>query len=869
MSMPVNQSLTGNAWQFRLVHVHPKELGTTHDQSEAPSDLIGRDVPATVPGQVHVDLLREGLIVDPTIGLNEKQVLWTGRADWTYQTTLAVDQATLDHEHVELCFDGLDTFAEVVVNGTTIGRTRNMHRRYRLDAKAALHLGDNDLTVRFAAPLPEIWQAEERQGPLPRQGGGSNPTQPHNAVRKMSCDMGWDWGPATPTSGIWRDVRLEAWSTGRLGDVRPIVTSAMDNEATVAIHADVEGRGTATAKLTSPDGVVFESKDGVITVDEPQLWWPWTHGDQPLYDLQVELHDGHAVLDRRTHRIGLRTVELITDSDADDAQWPVDGIANGSRMELRINGRSVYCKGANWIPDDVYPARVDRDRYRERLKQAASANMNMVRIWGGGLYESDGFYELCDEMGLMVWQDFLFACAAYSELDEVADEVEAEARDNVSRLCRHPSLVLFNGNNENLWGHRDWHFRGQSWPDSIGSRGWGAKYYFDVLPSAVADLAPGVPYWPGSPSNGGTLADFERTDRHPNDNEHGNRHIWNVWHGPGHYLGYVGHSPRFCSEFGFHGQPTWPAIEQSVPEDQRRWYSPTMRSHNKNGYDGTIGDGQDKSTTRLSDDFLVPDDFDEWLYLTQVAQARAMTVSLGWFRSLFPYNNGILIWQLNDCWPGSSWSLIDLDTHGIGRCKPAWYAVQRGFAPRVCNVMPRATQPLTGWDDDAGPLRAYLHNDHDAAWSGALRLRHITLAGDTLAETAVDFALAARSSHQIDVPDAWTATRRPDSFVLAEPDGGERSFWWFAADRDINSPTPRYTTTVDGERVTVTAETLVRDLCFFAERVDPAVASDSNCITLLPGEQHTFVASGDVPETSALTIPPVLRCVGRSTFDAE
>ncbi len=862
MSMNVQQSLKAQQWHVRLTNVHPRDRGITGDTSEPPADLLGRDLVATVPGQIHLDLLREGVIADPVLAMNEYDALWTGRADWTYTTTLSVDTETLGREHVELCFDGLDTFATVLVNGTIIGESRNAHRRYRFDTKAAMRVGENTIEVQLNAPLPQMREADERQGEMPRSGGPSRPSQPHNAVRRMSCDCGWDWGPATPTSGIWRDVRLEAWDAGRLGDVRPVVVEATSERAVVELHADVEGRGDAVAKLMSPDGKMFEVKGGKITIESPQLWWPRGHGEQPLYELVVELIDGGKAIDSKTHRVGLRTVELATPDDGDSDSWPVDGVAKGSGMFLRINGSEVYCKGSNWIPDDIYPARVDSKRYRTRLQQAADANMNMIRVWGGGLYESHDFYDICDEIGLMVWQDFTFACATYSEVVEVVEEVDAEARDNVSRLTRHASLVLFNGNNENLWGYHDWSYDGKRWPEAVGDRGWGLKYYFEVLPNVVEELAPATPYWPGSPSNGGTREQFENSGVHPNANEYGNRHIWNVWHGPGHYLGYVGHSPRFCSEFGFHGQPTWPAIEQSIPEDQRRWYSPTMRSHNKNGYDKKVGDGQDKSTTRVSDDFVVPDDFDEWLYLTQVAQARAMTVSLGWFRSLFPYNNGALIWQLNDCWPGSSWSLVDLDTNGIGRLKPAWFAVRRAFLPRVCNVMPKQVTQVTGWGDDAGLLRAYLHNDHAETWAGSVRLRHMTFGGETLAETSNNFTIGSRAADFVDVPENWTSNRRSDAFIVAEPDGGERSFWWFSPDRNVAEHRPQVSVSMDGSLVIVIAKTLVRDLCLFPERLNAQASADDACVTLLPGESHTFeVRGGETLDAEAMLKSPVLQYV--------
>jgi len=536
----------------------------------------------------------------------------------------------------------------------------------------------------------------------------------------------------------------------------------------VEVHADVVGRGAVEATLTCRDGRTFEMRDGRIEVDAPERWWPVGHGEPVLHELRVRLVDAGEVVDERVERVGLRTVTL--ESMEDDADWlanvPMEGLGVGARMRLLINGEPVYLKGANWIPDDCFPHRVTRDRIRRRLGQARWANMNMIRVWGGGVFESRHFYEACDELGLLVWQDFLHACATYPEDEGTRSEVEAEARDNLARLAPHASLVFLNGCNENLWGHNDWWYEGQRWPDALAGRGWGDRYYFETYPAIVDELVGDRAYWPGSPASGPGRADFEA--RPANNNEHGNRHIWNVWHGPGHYLHYLEHFPRLSSEFGFHGPACWATVERSTPPDQRRWDSPVMRLHNKNGLDNKVGDGQDKSTLRMSEDFVVPGDFDDWLFLSQVMQARALAVGVGWFRALFPWNQGALYWQLNDCWPCASWSAID----GDGRAKPLLHASRRFFAPRVVNLFPRRPSELGGWEDRPGPLRAYLHNDAGDAWTCSLRLRLMTYAGETLGELSRDVRVGARSAGQVDVPDAWTP--RHDAFVVADATDGGR-----------------------------------------------------------------------------------------------
>ena len=563
------------------------------DTSMVPADLIDRVIPATVPGCVHTDLLAAGLIPDPYIADHEHQVQWIGQTDWRYSGTFELTGRDLAQPMIELACDGLDTVATLELNGQEIGRTQNMHMRHRFDAKAALREGKNQLTITFASALHHAEAMRERLGELPVDGSGSNPQLPHNFIRKMACNMGWDWGPCLITAGIWRDLRLEAWGTVRLADVRPVTRSIDSGTGTLDVHVDLErARGGDVIVQAALSGHGYSSQtsqnvrgDGFaepITFDVPDaaLWWPVGHGEQPLYDLTVWIEDeGGQTLEKRSHRVGLRTSEIATEPDSPhpdhDLPGHVEGTLPGTSMTLKINGKPIYCKGANWIPDDCFPSRITKDRLRQRITQARDANMNMLRIWGGGMYESHDFYDLCDELGMLVWQDFLMACAAYAEQEPMLTLIEDEARDNVARLPRHPSLVMWCGNNENLWAYDTWGYQGKRWRDFIGERGWGPRYYFEMFPPIVEELVPGLPYWPGSPYSCETEPDA-------NANEYGDKHIWDGWHGEGQYRNYLGHSPRFASEFGYHGPPSWPNIADSVPEDQWSWNSAGMNQHNKN-----------------------------------------------------------------------------------------------------------------------------------------------------------------------------------------------------------------------------------------------------------------------------------------------
>ena len=806
---------------------------------EVPPEVSGVAVPATVPGCVHTDLLAAGLIEDPYVDDGERATAWIGSVDWAYTTEFRAEVPAAA-ERAELVCEGLDTVATVELNGTVLGRTRNMHRSYRFDAGEALRSGINSLTVTFAAPVPAAERMSRELGPRPHVN-----RFPFNAVRKMACNYGWDWGPELVTAGIWRPVELRYWTDARLSEVRPLATvSAEDGRGRVRVHVDAErhlptgstarplpvvariGERSVSAVLGPDDGsAVLE-----LVVDDPELWWPHSHGDSPTYPVGVDLLDDsrERVLDHWRGAVGFRDVRLDTEPDE-----------HGTGFTFAVNGEPLFVRGANWIPDDCFPHRITRRRYAERIAQAKAAGINLLRVWGGGIYESADFYELCDEHGVMVWQDFPFACAAYAEEEPLRGEVEAEAREHVARLCRYPSLVLWNGCNENIWGHRDW-----GWAEELGDRSWGSGYYLDLLPRIVSELDPTRPYCAGSPWS-------LSTERHPNDPDHGPMHVWDVWNEVD-YLVYREHVPRFAAEFGWAGPPTWATLTRAVHDDPMAPTSPNMLVHQK------AENGAAKLARGLAAHLPEPANFADWHWAASVVQARAVSTGVEHFRSWSPRCAGSVVWQLNDCWPVVSWAAVD----GDGRRKPLWYALRHAYADRLLTVQPRD-----------GGLAVIAVNDSGREWSGPVSVERRGFDGELLAGVDLEVRAAARTTVCLPVPSGVADPADPAAELLlatdgARPDSGRRALWTYATERDTALPAPSFDADVerveDGYRVSVTASGLLRDVAVLADRLAPDAVVDDMLVTLLPGERASFLVSTRaelIP--SALTSPEVLRCTNQ------
>ncbi|GAA3855672.1 glycoside hydrolase family 2 protein [Streptomyces lacrimifluminis] len=763
-------------------------------------------LPARVPGCVHTDLLAAGLIPDPFLGTNEHDVAWVGDRAWTYTARLTAQTA---HERTDLVFDGLDTAAEITLGGEVLGRTRNMHRTHRFDVTGRAE----ELLVRFDPARAEAEAVRAAVGDRPNVY-----PEPSQYIRKMACSFGWDWGPTVVTAGIWRPTRLEHWSTARIARVRPLVTVTGTHgrvEAHLTLERTATGQGrplTARASVAGVDTeITFEGTEATVTLDvsEPELWWPRGHGEQPLYDLTVTLADGTTPLDTWHRRIGFRTVEL--DRTADE---------HGTGFTLVVNGVRLFARGVNWIPDDVLPSRVTPERYRHRLTQAVAANIDLVRVWGGGIYEDDAFYDVCDELGLMVWQDFLFACSAYPEEQPLRGEVEAEARENVVRLMPHPSLVLWNGNNENLWGFRDW-----GWESELAGDSWGEGYYLGLLPRVVAELDPTRPYTAGSPWSGSW-------DHHPNDPAHGTHHSWEVWNRRD-FAEYRDSVPRFVAEFGWQAPPALATLRRALPGENLAPDSPGMLHHQK------AEDGNGKLDRGVARHFAVPEgDFDRWHYLTQVVQARAVAAGIEHWRSHWPVCAGTVVWQLNDCWPVSSWAAID----GDGRLKPLYHELRRVYADRLLTLQPAPD----------GVVLA-LANQSAAPWAARVTVRRMTADGAVVAEASLGADVDARGAVRLPLPEELAlGAEGVKEFLVADADG-LRALHFAVPDRDFAYPKPLFDVQVEevGDSgadatvdVVVTARTLVRDLLLQPDRLSPEAVADTGLVTLLRGERVRIRVSG-------------------------
>ena len=790
---------------------------------EVPASVAGATFPAAVPGCIHLDLLAAGVVPDPYLDDQEREQAWIGFVDWRYETTFHWDTASHPGEQTELVAEGLDTFATVELNGHVLGTTANMHRTHRFDLAGLLVEGDNALAVTFAAGVPATRRASEELGPLPHIN-----THPFNAARKMASNYGWDWGPDLVTAGIWRPIRIESWSDARIASVRPLV-GVVGDDGILRAHVDLSGElrsaDTALAVTVTVAGqtVRVDAAPGAtgvvaqVTVPSVDRWWPRGYGEQPLYDVLVTLEARGEICDEWRGRVGFRTVALDTTPDAD-----------GTPFRLLVNDTPLFVRGVNWIPDDCFPSRITAERYAARLDEAAAAGCNLVRIWGGGIYESEDLYRHCDETGMLVWQDFLFACAAYSEEEPLRSEVVAEAREAVTRLSAHASLVLWNGCNENIWGHADW-----DWQDAIGDRTWGWGYYTQILPAIVAELDPTRPYSPGSP-----FSFAEGT--HPNDPDHGTMHIWDVWNERD-YSVYRDYTPRFVAEFGFQGPPTWTTLVSAVHDEPLRPDSAGMLVHQK------AEDGNLKLDRGLSGHLPIPDRMEDWHWATSLNQARAVRFGIEHFRSWWPRCAGTVLWQLNDCWPVTSWAALD----GAGRRKPLWYAMRHAYADRLLTLQPRG---------DGLALLAV--NDSDKPWLETVSAERRHVDGRLMAGESVILEVAPRSVVTVPLPGRLTRPDDPTSEVLRVGAGVGAAWWHFVEDVEANLPAPQLDVQVvpepGGHRVEVMARTLVRDLTLLVDRLDPSASVDEMLVTLLPGERVTFRVTGTVGVSPGSFLDPLV-----------
>jgi beta-mannosidase len=682
-------------------------------------------MPASVPGGVHLDLMAAGQLPDPFVDMREKTSQWVGERDWWYRCRFTPPELR-PGERATLDFEGLDTFAAVWINGLPAASSDNMFVPLQVDVTRMLQPGENEVLILFESALRVGHALESRYGQRAVWNGDASRV----FVRKAQYHYGWDWGPVLMAAGVWRPVALSL-SPARIEDAHvETVLNAGRDAAALNVTVNLSGAANVVSvEVVDPDGrVVAQAADTAqdgqarigLAVGNVRLWQPRGYGEQALYTARVVLRDAAgAIVDSTTRRFGLRDVRLV--------QAPVRG-EPGASFTVEVNGVEMFCGGANWIPADNFTTRIDPARYRRWLELAANANMRMVRVWGGGIFEADVFYNLCDELGLLVWQDFLFGCGMYPAHPEFIDSVRREAEAQVRRLRHHPSLALWAGNNEDYQiaestRAHDPAFQGDFTQTAFPAR----ELYERTLPEVVARLDPGRAYWPGSPYTPNGVS---------TDPTIGDRHTWDVWHGAmADYQDYPRLEGRFVSEFGMASAPRRALIERYVSAAERTPRSETMDWHNK------AEGGPRRIATYMIRNICdaEPTDLDDYIYLSQFNQAEAMTHAFaGWRRRWGTPGgravSGALVWQLNDCWPVTSWAIADYDAIA----KPAWYATRRALAPIAL-----------GLRRDGGEASAWVVNESLRPVTFELEVRAWSLDGALRHESQVSVAASANASTEI------------------------------------------------------------------------------------------------------------------------
>lgn len=780
---------------------------------------------AHVPGSVYADLMADGTMPDPFWRENELDAFERMKKDYVYQRTFTVTEAQLAHAHVELVCEGLDTLAHVSLNGREIAFADNMHITWVWDVKEQLHAGENTLEIRFDSPILYCAKkAEEAPG-----WESSDATPGFRHLRKAHCMFGWDWGPRLPDAGIWRPIFLRTWDAARLENAMMLQTHH-DGVVDVTIRPEIAGESAWSAEITAPDGEVMiipetMAAEQVITIEHPQLWWPNGLGKQPLYRVTVRLATG----DTRTWRIGLRTMTVSREKD----EW-------GEEFCHVVNGVKVFAMGADYIPEDNILARVTPERTRRLLEDCKAANFNAIRVWGGGYYPDDAFYDICDELGLMVWQDLMYACAFYDLTPDFERSIRVETHQNVARLRHHASLALICGNNEMemfmagansaLINHRTWEFV-PTYPHHITDY---VKMFEYILPAIVKETAPQTYWWPASPSSGGN---FDA----PNDENRGDNHYWDVWHGEKPFTEYRKFFFRYASEFGFQSFPCLKSVEQFTLPDDRNIFSRVMERHQRN----QAANG--KILSYLSQTFRYPNSFDDLLYASQLMQAEAIRYGVEHWRRNRGRCMGAIIWQLNDIWPVASWASIDY----YGRWKALHYAAKRFFAPVMISAEEEGELSQNPKINEYHPapleksFRLNVCNETLRDVTGEVVWALRTPDGEIVRQNQQTLTIPAMSAKWLDKVDCADAslTGHYVSFAFVVDDVAvSEGTCIFCAPKHFEFTDPQLTAETHGDTIIVTSHAYAKQVWLESEDAD--LLLDDNAFDMNPGTKVVRVVKG-------------------------
>ena len=784
-------------------------------------------LPATVPGCVQTDLMKNGKIEDPFYRLNEHDVQWIDKVNWEYKTSFNIDPVTFTRDRIALDFKGLDTYADVFVNDTLVLSADNMFREWMVDVKPLVKEGANELRILFRSPIVEGLKKYDANGyvipvspnDLAEIGQVEGKKMVSVYTRKAGYHFGWDWGPRLVSSGLWRPVFLTAWDDARIENLQLKQNQVSETEATMTAVFEIEANADNKATITiENDGVELARADiqltkGISTypvdfkIENPKLWWTNGLGEAHLYNIKGKLLIGKRLMEQ-SERIGIRTLELVRDKDE-----------KGTSFYYKLNGVPVFMKGANYIPNDIFPARVTDEMYQKVIHTSKISNFNMLRVWGGGIYEEDRFYDLCDENGLLVWQDFMFACAMFPGDEAFLNNVKEEAIDNIKRLRNHPSIAMWCGNNEILaaWFGWGWKAKEDALNKENSDKIW--KSYTDIflkiLPEAVAANDGARSYWDSSPSSGPGI---------PADLVNGDEHYWGVWWGKDPFSKYATHIARFMSEYGFQSFPELKTVKQYATPEDYNILSDVMKSHQRSSI------GNETIEYYLLQDYKKPKDFESFLYVNHVLQAEGIKFALEGHRRASPYCMGTLYWQINDVWPVASWSSTDY----FQRWKALQYFAKKGFEPVLVSPY-----------KDKDSLKVDVINDKLSEIKAQLVVKVVDFQGNEISKETSEITVPANSSNTFfaaKTADFLKNVQPTKQFLVVELIENSAvvssNTLFFKPIKDISLPKPtvkyEWTATEGGFEISLSTDQLAKNL-FMTIGDEEGFFSD-NYFDLVPGQ---------------------------------